>query len=376
MSNPYDDTPTTDPQQQQVQPYPMYAPSITQPYAGVEDPCYIGGANNKDSMYHQYPQPLGFGGLQNPYLPQQTSGASSSSSIQTQHHKEMRIQEEHVDLKGPTLHVDVVVHQVDLPTHSAATFNNNVDPVIKAETDNHIRTIPTSTVPATKVHQPEPTRRNSIHLTCPRIHCDCLLSCSDLSCPSFPKWSYMNRYTRVHLINLSIAALIFLISMVLLAISLVFFGIVGQDPTLLDDPNSLIYIHRNCCIIFDTPVSCSHSKYYSSRQCKYQVSFPVLGSSALTSDPQRGQNVVCSSNKTLGLITQNTYSYSSFDISSSQRVDCYTNKDESQVSLLPYSQTYADYYMAGIVCISIAGSFLFIIIVHLVTYLSVLYKKN
>ena len=351
--------------------YPSYYPStVPQPYAGVEDPNFV-PYGDPNAISQQYPQPLGFGnGLENPYLPQTMGGGLVIEDERPPIHEEKRRQEEYVDVKGVIPHVDV---SVDLPPQVKKEEVAHVDP--------HIGSMASVDPPAATVashHEPE--RRNSIHITCPRIHCDCLPSCSDLTSCDFScdTIRYMDRDTKHHIINISAGCLVFLLGLILLAISFAFFGIIGQDPNYINDPDSLIYIHRNCCTVSYAPVSCSYyGKYYSSQRCQYSVSFPVLGSSVLTSDPERGQNVVCSSNKTKSYVTQNSYPYSSYYniIGSSSNVDCYTNKDENQVSLIPYSQLYSGFYTAAVVCISIGSSFLFIIIVHVGTYVYVKFMK-
>ncbi|KAG2374464.1 hypothetical protein C9374_010748 [Naegleria lovaniensis] len=215
------------------------------------------------------------------------------------------------------------------------------------------------------------TRQNSIHLTCPRIHCDCFSSC--------PSFSDMNRMEKYQLFTVVGGVFFFILGLALFAVTGALYGVVNSDPLMVKDPNALIYVHRNCCTVdFVDECYTSKSKYSYNTYCKYQVTFPRLGTAALLNDTLRGGGITCSSSSTdtITRVTQNSYATSYYSVMTGRRnVDCYTDKEEKNVALRePYSELYSGMVTGAIVCVCFASVIIATIAIKVGVYLYVKWR--
>ena len=151
----------------------------------------------------------------------------------------------------------------------------------------------------------------------------------------------------------------------------------SRDPDLLNDPQALVYTHTNCCRIEDSFRDCVTSQ--KETLCKFVVSFPVLHLNETSDDGDEDESAVVENgcpiyaNTTfLTLVTSNEYSmiatstyykYATFDNVTFGNITCYTNIDESQVSIIPFSNLYNSYFLATIAMGVLMSAFCIAIIV-------------
>ncbi|KAG2382834.1 hypothetical protein C9374_004801 [Naegleria lovaniensis] len=160
-----------------------------------------------------------------------------------------------------------------------------------------------------------------------------------------PFQSYPNlEYIAVLIISL-------LLSIALLGIAIAFFGLVYSDPEFNHDPNAIVYLHRNCCLI-ETLHPCSHNE---SKGCldKFNVTYPLLGKQVLERDPTKGADVQCSFQNRTRFASSIVFS-NSISSPSDGTMDCYTNSEESKVSLFPKSELYDRLQMGAVVFLLLA----------------------
>ncbi|KAF0973309.1 hypothetical protein FDP41_008516 [Naegleria fowleri] len=184
----------------------------------------------------------------------------------------------------------------------------------------------------------------------------------------FPKQSLSknrNNLRSLVLWFLAMSVILCLVGILCFSIGGALFGVVNADPELKLDPNALMYVHRNCCVISDV-VECTSTNFSRrAERCRFNVTFPLLGIEVLTSDPLRGNGVNCfvnntnnTSTKWISLIT--TFRYSSSKVratfSNQSYVSCYTNKEESKVAILdPISELYEGYTSGAIATVTIGS---------------------
>ncbi|KAG2373128.1 hypothetical protein C9374_012860 [Naegleria lovaniensis] len=182
-------------------------------------------------------------------------------------------------------------------------------------------------------------------------------NCCPCICESLPRgmrsrMEYCGKKLCAPRILVSMSTLVFSVSVgIMLLLSCgIFIGMKLIDyPKMNLDPNSLSYIHRNCCIVESVFEDFSQQEII---HYEMTVKFPVLGflNMSLEESAQRGYNLKCELNSHSILRVMKHVRYSGPRVFYNHSiVDCFTNRAETELTLLePYSAMYQLFQTIGI----------------------------
>ncbi|KAF0981424.1 hypothetical protein FDP41_012081 [Naegleria fowleri] len=211
--------------------------------------------------------------------------------------------------------------------------------------------------------------------------------CCSCICESLPRgmrsrMEYCGKKLCAPRILVSFSMLVFSLSVsIMLLLSCgVFIGMKLIDyPKMQLDPNSISFIHRNCCMLERVFEDFSQKEII---HYEMTVKFPVLGFENMSSEEsaQRGYNLKCELNSHSVLRVMEHVRYSGPRIAlfyNHSIVDCFTNRKETEMTLLePYSAMYQVFQTVGIYCGVMALSMFCIGFCGFVTCCFVLRKKR
>ncbi|KAL9654397.1 hypothetical protein ABK040_010424 [Willaertia magna] len=128
-----------------------------------------------------------------------------------------------------------------------------------------------------------------------------------------------------------------------------------SDPNCLKDPNAYVFLHKNCIVLANNVnLRCYRSTVC---QCKLKLKFPILSN----------QNNNDSTNETFRISLTPLFPVSTFShLTPNDVIDCYTNSDETKVSIEKFSPLYHTVRIVAIVLMVVGGVFTFILVMALV----------
>ncbi|KAF0984815.1 hypothetical protein FDP41_000714 [Naegleria fowleri] len=158
-------------------------------------------------------------------------------------------------------------------------------------------------------------------------------------------------------IFLSIFTIFFMLLIIpQLSLFVYFYLTINSDPRLANDPNALVFKHKNCCTIEDSRVDCVKS--LNETFCKFKITFPLMFFDDEANPSDTRECIIYPNTTFRTLIDSNSFSVKSeifylyagatMNGSKVHNVTCFTDRNETFVSVLPFSRLYNSYYMAAI----------------------------
>ncbi|KAL9646764.1 hypothetical protein ABK040_001186 [Willaertia magna] len=146
---------------------------------------------------------------------------------------------------------------------------------------------------------------------------------------------------KISKLNCALFFLATLVSIVFVVVASVLFGLIDGDPNYSKDPNALNILHNNCTVL-ENNVDRRCSK---GCECRLKLQYPILFNNSTSSVYKIGLTP---------LFSTSTYSY----LKVNETINCFTNREETKVSVDKYSAKYRSFYASAVVLMSV-GSVLF-----------------